>query len=229
MKHEIKYVPDEYLQPESWATDNVLSSSYFEHPMTEPSDTFNLQDIKFSYVYKDVNPLSVQETQVQKNSTKKPFSNYSQEDKANFETYLNLYGDPKYNDWFRKMAALESAFVQKPKGNKSYCGWFQINKNYLSYYTNKPDITKDEFLNSPQLQFTAAKNLANEMLTNIKKNKIIMAWAKKHKYTEWDLLAGCWLGGFSNLRNYIYSGKDFEDANGTKLSDRINNYKNLQI
>lgn len=242
MKHELKYIPDEYLQPKSWTTNNVLSSSYFENPMTEPLDSFNLQDIKFNYVSnydnvwsrdgntKDIEMDQSSDVDVNKTVTgTKKYNKYKPEDRENFERCLKQYGDSYFNEWFRKMAALESAFVQKPEGNKSYCGWFQINKNYLSYYTNKGNITKTEFLNNPKLQFIAAKNLAKEMLTNIKNDKVIMAWAKKNGYTQWDVLAGCWLGGFGNLRNYVYNGKDFADANGTKLSARINNYKNVQI
>lgn len=233
MKHEVKYIPDEYLQPESWITKNIFSSSYFENPMTESLDLFDVGDIKFKYVsnYEDqTTPENVTAQQKgEGDSEKKTFNRYNQEDRKNFERYLAQYGDEQFNEWFLKMAALESAFVQKPDRNPSYCGWFQINKAYLNYYTGQTNITKKEFVNSPKLQFTAAKNLAKEMLTNIKRDKIIMAWAKKRGYTKWDLLAGCWLGGFGNLKNLIYSGKDFSDGNGTKISARINNYKNIKI
>lgn len=222
MSFEFKYIPDEYVSPKQWTTNNVFKSTYFDNPLTE-----GLQELfkdNLTFIFKQ--PEYTTSTQ---SSPKNIFSKYKTSDKDNFVKYLNMYGDPEFNDWFTKIAALESAFRQNPSENKNHSGWFQIADRYLAHYTNNPDMTRSRFEASPQDQFKAAKNLAKENLTQIRRDKYIQAWAKKHGYSDWDLLAGAWLVGFGGLKDYIIKGIDSKDGNGTSVSSRINNYKNMVI
>lgn len=227
MRHEINYIPDEYLFPKKWSTQNTFSNLYFDTPLTDET-VENIQGDDLVFVYE--NPKSYIQTQLEYLAEKQVYSKYNPKDKEDFEKYLKQYvqNDAELQNWFRKTAALESAFVQKPSTNPSYCGWFQINQNYLSTYTQR-DVTKQQFLDSPALQFKAAKNMVKEHLTNIKKDKYMLAWAKQRGYDVYDLLAGSWLLGFGGLKDYVYNGKDGKDGNGTRISQRMKNFHRMYL
>lgn len=217
------FIPVEFTVPDYWVDNNVFSNIYFDTPYVKeiplPKQETKEQDIVFVY----------ETPRLYQPYVKTKFTDYRQSNRDNFIKQMNLYGDSEYNDWFEKTAALESAFVQNPTQNKTHSGWFQLNDKYIPHYTGIPTMTRAQFENDPRAQFIAAKNLAKENLTQIRRDKSVQAFAKKHGYSDWDLLAGAWLVGFGGLKDYITKGVDKADVNGTKVSQRINNFKNMSL
>jgi len=99
-----------------------------------------------------------------------------------------------------------------------YMGKYQFSSNTLRSIGIK--TTKNHFLNNPALQDEA-------MIKLLKKNKQKLQpyiemydgkIVKDHVITESGILAAAHLAGPGNVQKYFSTGRDFADANGTKLT-----------
>jgi len=93
------------------------------------------------------------------------------------------------------------------------------------------NISKEEFLSSPDLQEEAIRKL-------LKSNKkILKRQIKKYDgqlvngilVTESGLLAAAHLVGPGNVKKWVRNGRMFEDGNGIKLTEYIETFNGYQL
>lgn len=106
-----------------------------------------------------------------------------------------------------------------------YLGAYQFSMTLIKNLGYK-NITKEEFLSSPELQDEV-------MLVLIKHHKFILRkYIEKYdgkeiygiKITESGLLAGAHIAGAPNIITFLNTGRVFTDAYGTKITDYIEEF-----
>ena len=110
-----------------------------------------------------------------------------------------------------------------------YMGKYQFGKSTLK--TLKIKVTKDAFLNSPDLQEYA---MQQNLLYNKKKlQKYIDKFEGQEingiLITESCILAAAHLGGAGSVRKYFRSGKVMEDGNGVKITSYLNQFSGYKL
>ena len=110
-----------------------------------------------------------------------------------------------------------------------YMGKYQFGKSTLK--TLKIKVTKDAFLNSPDLQEYA---MQQNLLYNKKKlQKYIDKFEGQEingiLITESGILAAAHLGGAGSVRKYFRSGKVMEDGNGVKITSYLNKFSGYKL
>jgi len=110
-----------------------------------------------------------------------------------------------------------------------YMGKYQFGKSTLK--TLKIKVTKDAFLNSPDLQEYA---MQQNLLYNKKKlQKYIDKFEGQEingiLITESGILAAAHLGGAGSVRKYFRSGKVMEDGNGVKITSYLNQFSGYKL
>lgn len=110
-----------------------------------------------------------------------------------------------------------------------YMGKYQFGRSTLKGLGFK--VTKQEFLNNPQLQEEAMMAL---LLHNKEKlQKYIDVFDGKTingmLITESGILAAAHLGGQGSVKRYFKNGKVFRDGNGTKITSYMNKFSGYDI
>lgn len=110
-----------------------------------------------------------------------------------------------------------------------YMGRYQFGKSTLR--TLKIKVTKDAFLNSPDLQEYA---MQQNLLYNKKRlQKYINKYAGEiHNgiiITESGILAAAHLGGAGSVKKYFRSGKIMKDGNGIKITSYLERFGGYQL
>jgi|TARA_B100001778_G_scaffold325904_1_gene321913 hypothetical protein len=110
-----------------------------------------------------------------------------------------------------------------------YMGKYQFGKSTLK--TLKIKVTRDAFLNSPDLQEYA---MQQNLLYNKKKlQKYIDKFEGQELngilITESGILAAAHLGGAGSVRKYFRSGKVMEDGNGVKITSYLNQFSGYNL
>ena len=110
-----------------------------------------------------------------------------------------------------------------------YMGRYQFGKSTLR--TLKIRVTKEAFLNSPDLQEYA---MQQNLLYNKKKlQKYINKYAGEiHNgifITESGILAAAHLGGAGSVKKYFRSGKIMKDGNGIKITSYLERFGGYQL
>ena len=110
-----------------------------------------------------------------------------------------------------------------------YMGRYQFGNSTLR--TLKIKVTRDAFLNSPDLQEYA---MQQNLLYNKKKlQKYIDKFeGKEYKgilVTESGILAAAHLGGPGSVRKYFRSGKVAKDGNGIKITNYMQRFSGYQL
>tara|TARA_Y100000996_G_C22496651_1_gene632594 strand:- start:793 stop:1323 length:531 start_codon:yes stop_codon:yes gene_type:complete len=110
-----------------------------------------------------------------------------------------------------------------------YMGKYQFGKSTLK--TLKIKVTKDAFLNSPDLQEYA---MQQNLLYNKKKlQKYIDKFEGQEingiLITESGILAAAHLGGAGSVKKYFRSGKVMEDGNGVKITSYLNQFSGYKL
>ncbi len=110
-----------------------------------------------------------------------------------------------------------------------YMGRYQFGRSTLK--TLKIKVTRDAFLNSPDLQEYA---MQQNLLYNKKKlQKYIDKFeGKEYKgilVTESGILAAAHLGGPGSVRKYFRSGKVAKDGNGIKITNYMQRFSGYQL
>lgn len=125
---------------------------------------------------------------------------------------------------------------QRESGNRydivntyGYLGRYQFGESTLKGLGFK--VTKEEFLNSPELQELAMEKL---LLHNRKKlRKLITKYCNTEIdgkiITESGILAAAHLAGQGNVKKYFRRGKQFRDGYGTSLTSYLTTFSGYKI
>jgi len=110
-----------------------------------------------------------------------------------------------------------------------YMGRYQFGKSTLR--TLKIKVTKDAFLNSPDLQEYA---MQQNLLYNKKRlQKYIDKFEGQEingiLITESGILAAAHLGGAGSVRKYFRSGKIMQDGNGVKITSYLKKFGGYKL
>ena len=110
-----------------------------------------------------------------------------------------------------------------------YMGKYQFGKSTLR--TLKIKVTKDAFLNSPDLQEYA---MQQNLLYNKKRlQKYIDKFEGQEidgiLVTESGILAAAHLGGAGSVRRYFRSGKVMQDGNGVKITSYLKKFSGYNL
>ena len=135
-------------------------------------------------------------------------------------TYADKYGlDEQTKKELEYLAAVESDYNQKALNTTSTAaGYFQFLDSTRKDYSN---VSKEQFLNSPEEQFNAATKYLKYLKTALIKPDI---WQKgRENLSDFQILYGVWWRPKSII-NYIKNGKDtYVNPDGMTL-ERILNY-----
>lgn len=124
----------------------------------------------------------------------------------------------------------------KESGNKydivnkyGYMGRYQFGKSTLKGLGFK--VSKDEFLNSPEIQEKAMQSLLEH---NKKKLKKIIKKYDNTEYrgifiTESGILAAAHLGGQGNVKKFFRNGSEFKDGFGTSILTYMEKFSGYQL
>lgn len=143
---------------------------------------------------------------------------------ALFEQEMNKYmathpQDQQYRNTLTTIAKKESNFKQHAANSASSAvGWFQFIDSTRRGVM--PNLTKQEFINSPQAQISAAVKL-------LKMNRAISNQFKNRRgLSQIQIDYGMWFSPKA-LRNYLDTGySNFRDSQGTSLINVLNKVKN---
>lgn len=143
---------------------------------------------------------------------------------ALFEQEMNKYmaahpQDQQYRNTLTTIAKKESNFKQHAANSTSSAvGWFQFIDSTRRGVM--PNLTKQEFINSPQAQISAAVKL-------LKMNRAISNQFKNRRgLSQIQIDYGMWFSPKA-LRNYLDTGySNFRDSQGTSLINVLNKVKN---
>ena len=110
-----------------------------------------------------------------------------------------------------------------------YMGKYQFGRSTLKGLGFK--VTKQEFLNDPQLQEEAMMAL---LLHNKEKLQLYIdtfdgKTINGMLITESGILAAAHLGGQGSVKRYFKKGKVFRDGNGTKITSYMNKFSGYEI
>lgn len=134
--------------------------------------------------------------------------------------YANKYGlDEQTKKELEYLAAVESDYNQKAlNATSTAAGYFQFLDSTRKDYSN---VSKEQFLNSPEEQFNAATKYLKYLKTALIKPEI---WQKgRENLSDFQILYGAWWRPKSII-NYIKNGKDtYVNPDGMTL-ERILNY-----
>ena len=123
--------------------------------------------------------------------------------------------DAKYRQTLTEIAAKESNFNPTVKNSKSSAsGYFQFINSTRKQYA--PHLTKEQFLNNPEEQISAAVKL-------LKANRNISSkFSNLRGLSQLQVDYGMWFNPTA-LSNYLKTGKSgFKDAQGTSLMTVLN-------
>lgn len=123
--------------------------------------------------------------------------------------------DAKYRQTLTEIAAKESNFNPTVKNAKSSaCGYFQFINSTRKQYA--PHLTKEQFLNNPEEQISAAVKL-------LKANRNISSkFANLRGLSQLQIDYGMWFSPAA-LSQYLKTGKsNFKDPQGTSLMTVLN-------
>ena len=110
-----------------------------------------------------------------------------------------------------------------------YMGKYQFGRSTLKGLGFK--VTKQEFLNNPQLQEEAMMALLLHNKEKLQKYIDVFDGQTVNGMliTESGILAAAHLGGQGSVKRYFKNGKVFKDGNGTKITSYMNKFSGYEI
>lgn len=110
-----------------------------------------------------------------------------------------------------------------------YMGKYQFGRSTLKGLGFK--VTKQEFLNNPQLQEEAMMALLLHNKEKLQKYIDVFDGQTVNGMliTESGILAAAHLGGPGNVKRYFKKGKQFKDGNGTKLTSYLTKFSGYKL
>jgi hypothetical protein len=142
---------------------------------------------------------------------------------------LELHYEEELQNFLDALGFRESGNRYHITNKWGYMGKYQFGRSTLKGLGFK--VTKQEFLNNPQLQEEAMMAL---LLHNKEKlQKYIDVFDGKTVngmlITESGILAAAHLGGQGSVKRYFKNGKVFRDGNGTKITSYMNKFSGYEI
>lgn len=123
----------------------------------------------------------------------------------------------------------ESRNNYKVVNTYGYMGRYQFGKATLKGLGFK--VTKEEFLNNPELQELAMQSLLEHNKKKLK--KYIEKYNGKVVHgvyvTESGILAAAHLAGPGNVKKFFRKGYEFRDGNGTKMTSYMEKFSNYKL
>jgi len=117
-----------------------------------------------------------------------------------------------------KLGNFESGNDYKKENRYGYMGRYQFGRQALKQVNL--DVSKKEFLNSPELQELAMNRLLSYNDSTL--DRFIRKYEGKKIHgvvvTRSGVLAAAHLGGATSVKKWFRSGKVFKDANGTPIT-----------
>jgi len=134
-----------------------------------------------------------------------------------------------YDDFLNALGHQESGNRYDVVNRYGYMGKYQFGKSTLK--TLKIKVTKEAFLNSPDLQEYAMKQL---LLYNKKRlQNYIIDYEGKVVHgvlvTESGLLAAAHLGGQGSVKKWFRTGKVRQDGNGVKITNYMKRFSGYKL
>jgi hypothetical protein len=177
------------------------------------------------FAYRHVNSKHFKESMSNiTNSFKKQITSYEEESYINFDLELN-----ETDLFLDALGFKESSNRYEVTNRYGYLGKYQFSRitlRNLGY-----DVTKKEFLNSPELQERAMLDL----LTHNKEilQSFIDRWDgqvyRGIEISESGILAAAHLAGPSRVKDFFRNGKDFKDGNGTRLTSYLRKFSGYKL
>ena len=136
---------------------------------------------------------------------------------------------PNLNSFLDDLGHRESSNRYDVVNQYGYMGKYQFGKSTLKGLGY--DISKREFLNSPEIQEEAIVKLlkANKKVLKRQINKYDGKLVNGILVTESGLLAAAHLVGPGSVKKWVRNGRMFEDGNGIKLTEYIQTFNGYQL
>ena len=142
---------------------------------------------------------------------------------------IKQYHEDELNRFLYDIGHRESGNRYNITNTWGYMGRYQFGKSTLKGLGF--DVTRNEFLNNPQLQDSAMMALLNhnkeklQSYIDIYDGKTINGM----EITESGILAAAHLGGQGSVKRYFRNGKVFRDGNGTKITSYMKQFSGYDI
>jgi hypothetical protein len=136
---------------------------------------------------------------------------------------------PNLNSFLDDLGHRESSNRYDVVNQYGYMGKYQFGKSTLKGLGY--DISKREFLNSPEIQEEAIVKLlkANKKVLKRQIKKYDGKLVNGILVTESGLLAAAHLVGPGSVKKWVRNGRMFEDGNGIKLTEYIQTFNGYQL
>lgn len=136
---------------------------------------------------------------------------------------------PNLNIFLNDLGYRESSNRYDVVNQYGYMGKYQFGKSTLKGLGY--NISKEEFLSSPDLQEEAIRKLlkANKKVLRRQIKKFDGKLVNGILVTESGLLAAAHLVGPGSVKKWVRNGRIFEDGNGIKLTEYIETFNGYQL
>lgn len=181
--------------------------------------------VMLMFAYRHVNSKQFKESMSNiTNSFKRQIIEYEEERYINFDLELS-----ETDLFLDALGFKESSNRYEVTNRYGYLGKYQFSRvtlRNLGY-----DVTKKEFLNSPELQERAMLDLL------IHNKEILQSFIDRWdgevyrgiEITESGILAAAHLAGPSRVKDFFRNGKDFKDGNGTRLTSYLRKFSGYKL
>ena len=142
---------------------------------------------------------------------------------------LELHYEEELQNFLDALGFRESGNRYHITNKWGYMGKYQFGRSTLKGLGFK--VTKEEFLNNPQLQEEAMMALLLHNKEKLQKYIDIFDGQTVNGMliTESGILAAAHLGGQGSVKRYFKHGKVFRDGNGTKITSYMNKFSGYEI
>lgn len=134
-----------------------------------------------------------------------------------------------HQDFLEAIGNFESGNSYTKVNRYGYMGRYQFGKSTLKAIDI--NVSRKTFLNSPELQEEAMERLMVENYKSL--SKYIKKYEGTTRYgvpiTKSGVLAAAHLGGSGNVSRWFRRGKNFSDANGTKITTYMKIFKGYKL
>lgn len=145
------------------------------------------------------------------------------------EERIKKYHEDELNRFLNDIGFRESGNRYDITNKWGYMGKYQFGRSTLKGLGFK--VTKQEFLNNPQLQEEAMMALLLHNKEKLQKYIDVFDGQTVNGMliTESGILAAAHLGGQGSVKRYFKNGKVFKDGNGTKITSYMNKFSGYEI
>lgn len=145
------------------------------------------------------------------------------------EERIKRYHEDELNRFLHDIGHRESGNRYDIVNKFGYMGRYQFGKGTLKGLGF--NVTKKEFLNTPELQDSAMMALLNHNKEKLQQYIDIYGGKTIHglEITESGILAAAHLGGQGSVKRFFKNGRVFKDANGTRITSYMKQFGGYDI